>query len=410
MMNKFDIAIIGGGAAGMMAGIFASQKRKSVLIVEKNLKLGRKILATGNGRCNVTNKLADKYHYHGASPDFIEKVLAGFNPHQVMKFFGHLGVLLREEDNGRIFPRTNQAETVVNALASELNASNVKIILGNPVSLVARIKNSFQVTLKNSEVFLADKLIITTGGKASEKYGAAGDGYKWLENFGHHITPFFPALVPLEITERWLKNLQGLKVEGKISVLVGGKISAEKTGEVLFTHYGLSGPTIMSFAGQIAPVLAAHPVKIALDLFPEETKINLDKKIEQIFLSNRKKTVKNALAGFAPANFIAVLLTNINIKPEKKAAEISKTERLKIAEGFKNTLLTVSGVRSFAEAQVTAGGVDTKEVNPETLESKIIPGLYLAGEILDVNGDSGGFNLQWAWSSGHLAGISASKT
>jgi predicted Rossmann fold flavoprotein len=408
-MNKYDIIIIGAGAAGLMAAISASQKRKSVLIVEKNLKLGRKILATGNGRCNVTNKLADKSHYHGGSSDFIEKVLAGFNPRQVMKFFGHLGVLLREEDNGRIFPRTNQAETVVNALGAELNAPNVKIILGNPVSLVARIKNSFQVTLKNSEVFMADKLIITTGGKASEKYGSTGDGYKWLENFGHHIISLYPALVPLEIAERWLKNLQGLKVEGKISVLVGGKITAEKTGEVLFTHYGLSGPSVMSLASQIGPALPEHPVKITLDLYPEETNINLDKKIEQIFLSNCKKTVKNALAGFAPANFITALLTNINIKPEKKATEISKTERLKIVEGFKNILLTVSGVRPFAEAQVTAGGVDTREVNPETLESKIIPGLYLAGEILDVNGDSGGFNLQWAWSSGFLAGKSAAR-
>ncbi|MFH1367011.1 MAG: NAD(P)/FAD-dependent oxidoreductase [Patescibacteria group bacterium] len=408
-MNKNDIIIIGGGAAGLMAGIFASQKRKSVLLVEKNFKLGRKILVTGNGRCNVTNKFADRSHYHGGSTEFIEKVLANFNPRQVMKFFGHLGVLLREEDNGRIFPRTNQAETIVNALKEELNLPNVKIISGQPASLLTRTGNFFQVTLGNSEVFLADKLIIATGGCASEKYGASGDGYEWLKNFGHHITPLFPALVPLEIQERWLKNLQGLKVEAKISVLVDGKITAEKSGEVLFTHYGLSGPSVMALAGEIAPSLPGHAVKISLDLYPEETKINLDKKIEQIFFSNRKKTVKNALVGLAPANFIAVLLANINIKLEKKATEISKADRLKIVQGFKNTLLTVSGTRPFSEAQVTAGGVDTKEVNPETLESKIIPGLFLAGEILDVNGDSGGFNLQWAWASGYLAGKSAAK-
>jgi hypothetical protein len=408
-MKKCDIIIIGGGAAGMMAGIGASRKGKSILIVEKNLKLGRKVLATGNGRCNVTNRYADKSYYHGASPDFVEKVLSHFDQHKVMKFFENLGVLLKEEDNGRIFPRTNQAETIVDALAEELEAKKVQIILSNPVRHLIKEKNLFQVKLQNNEEFLADKIILTTGGKASEQYGAAGDGYAWAENFGHHITALYPALVPLETNDRWPKAIQGLKVEAKISLTVGERVLAEKSGDVLFTHYGLSGLAVLALAGKAAPFLTKHKVSVHLDFFPEETYENLDRKIAKIFNLNGKKSVKNSLTGVAPSNFIPIFLSNLHINPDKKAAEISKKERLKIAAGFKNIVLAVSGTRPFKEAQMTAGGVDTKEINPETMESKIVPGLYLAGEILDVNADSGGYNLQWAWSSGYLAGMSASK-
>lgn len=408
-MKKCDIIIIGGGAAGMMAGISASRKGGSVLIVEKNLKLGRKVLATGNGRCNVTNRYADKLHYHGASPDFVEKVLSHFDQHKVMKFFENLGVLLKEEDNGRIFPRTNQAETIVDALTEELEAKKVQIILSNPVRHLIKEKNLFQVKLQNNEEFLADKIILTTGGKASEQYGATGDGYAWAENFGHYITTLYPALVPLETYDRWPKAIQGLKIKAKVSVTIGERVLAEKSGDVLFTHYGLSGLAVLTLAGKAAPFFTKHKVNVHLDFFPEETYENLDRKIAKIFDLNGKKSVKNSFTGMTPSNFIPIFLNNLHINPDKKAAEISKKERLKIAAGFKNIVLAISRVRPFKEAQVTAGGVDTKEVNPETMESKIVPGLYLAGEILDVNADSGGYNLQWAWSSGYLAGVSASK-
>ena len=409
-MKKYDIIIIGGGAAGMMAGISASRKGVSVLIVEKNLKLGRKVLATGNGRCNVTNRYVNKSHYYGdARPDFVEKVLSHFDQHEVMKFFENLGVLLKEEDNGRIFPRTNQAKTIVDSLTEELKAKKVQIILSNPVRHLIKEKNLFQVKLQNSEEFLTDKIILTTGGKASERYGATGDGYAWAENFGHHTTTLYPALVPLETFDRWPKAIQGLKIEAKVSLTIGERVLAEKSGDVLFTHYGLSGLAVLGLAGKAAPFLAEHKVNVHLDLFPEETYENLDRKIAKIFNLNGKKSVKNSLTGMAPSNFIPIFLSNLHINPDKKAAEISKKERLKIAAGFKKIVLTVSGVRPFKEAQVTAGGVVTEEVYPETMESKIMPGLYLAGEILDVNADSGGYNLQWAWSSGYLAGVSASK-
>lgn len=408
-MKRYDIIIIGAGPAGMIAGISASQNGKSVLLIEKNYKLGRKVLATGNGRCNVTNRFADKFHYHGASPEFVAKVLSQFDQHQVMKFFEGLGVLLKEEDNGRMFPRTNQAETIVNALAEKLKEKKVEMILGQPVIDLTKIDDLFLIKLKNGEEFSADKVILTTGGKASEQYGANGDGYIWASNFGHHITPLYPALVPLETQERWPKGLAGLKVSGRVKVETDNQILGKKEGEVLFTHFGLSGPPILFLSSLISPILGEKTVKIHLDLFSESTANNLDDKLEKIFKSNGKKSVKNALAGVAPANFISVFLKNLNIGPEKKAAEVSKIERGKIVSGFKDIILTVSALRPFSEAQTTVGGVETKEFNPATLESKIIPGLYLAGEILDVNADSGGFNLQWAWSSGYLAGLNASK-
>ncbi|MFA5069800.1 MAG: NAD(P)/FAD-dependent oxidoreductase [Patescibacteria group bacterium] len=408
-MKKYDIIIIGGGAAGMMAGISSSRDGRSVLIVEKNYKLGRKVLVTGNGRCNVTNRFVDKSRYYGASPEFVEKVLSYFDQFRVMEFFESLGVMLKEEDNGRMFPRTNQAETIVNALTEELKEKKVKIISDQPVVSLIKKENIFQVKLKNNEEFSAEKVILTTGGRASGQYGSTGDGFRWLENLGHHILFQYPALVPLETQERWPKGLAGLKVAGRVKAESEGKILAEKEGEVLFTHFGLSGPPILFLSSFISPILGKNKVKINLDLFPESTAKDLDVRLEKIFESSGKKSVKNALAGMLPANFIPVFLKNINIQPEKKTAEISKTERLKIVDGLKNITLTVTATRPFSEAHITAGGVDTGEVNPATLESKIIPGLYLAGEILDVNADSGGFNLQWAWSSGRLAGFNAAS-
>lgn len=407
-MNKFDVVIIGGGAAGMMAAITASRSGKSVLLVEKNAELGRKVLATGNGRCNLTNRGAEKSRYHGADPEFIESVLKNFGPKKVMEFFEGLGVLLKEEDNGRIFPRTNQASTIVSALTHELNENKVKIVLGNQVRKLTK-NNNFKIILANGDEYESDKLIITTGGKSSDHLGTTGDGYFWAKNFGHTVTPLFPALTPIETVESWPKEIQGLKVEGRITTTIDDKVIFEKNGDVLFTHFGLSGPAVMAHAGKVAPLLSNHKILIHIDLYPDLSTKKLDEKITKNFNSNGKKTVKNALLGFAPSNLIPVILTLLNVDKDKKAAEISKNNREKIVECLKDLALTIKAVRPFKEAQVTSGGISVNEINIDSLESKKIPGLYFAGEILDVDGDSGGFNLQWAWSSGHLAGQSSSN-
>jgi len=403
-MIKYDVAIIGSGPAGIIAAIFASKRGKSVILLEKNDNLGRKILATGNGRCNITNKNICISRYHGSNSDFISKVLNSFTEKQIIDFFESLGIFFKEEDNGRLFPRTNQASSVVDALHLELKENNITVKLG---SLVKRVDkdNGWTLKLDNDSIILADKLILATGGKAAPQFGSSGDGLFWATKFGHKIIPTYPALVPIETNETWVKDIQGIKLEGTIKLIANGKDIVQKSGDILFTHFGVSGPAVMGISREISPCLKENiPAEIIIDPIPEETLKLLDQKIENIFVLNGAKNVKNTLSGIIPLNLIPLILKNAGIVSDKKAAQISKKERNLIVENIKNIKLTVKRLRPLKEAQVTAGGVDTNEIDPLTMGSKIVPNLYLAGEIMDVDGDSGGFNLQWAWSSGYIAG------
>lgn len=404
----YDVAIIGAGAAGIMAALSASKNSKSVILIEKNQIIGRKILATGNGRCNLTNSNTDVSRFHGAEPSFIGNVLSQFDQIKTMQYFESLGLILKEEDNGRIFPRTNQASTVVDALSHELNRQKVTVKTN---CLVKEIKHdgTWKIRTEDNKEILAKKLILTTGGKAAHQLGSSGDGLFWIEKLGHTVTPIHAALVPIETVESWPKDIQGLKVEGTAHVVVDGKIIDQKHGDILFTHYGLSGPAIMGLSRTIAPLLEKSKVLIKIDAVPEEDNNSLDEKIKKIFSLNGVKSVKNALAGMVPANLVLAILKNLSINPDKKSAEISRSDRQIIVEALKSLTLTVSKTRPLKEAQVTSGGILSSEIDPETMRSKIIPDLYFAGEIIDVDGDSGGFNLQWAWSSGHLAGENTSR-
>jgi predicted Rossmann fold flavoprotein len=410
-MKIFDVAIVGAGPAGIMAAITAAKKGRSVVVLEKNEIIGRKILATGNGRCNLTNKNIDVTRYHGANPQFIEQVLSAFDQNKVMSYFESLGVLLKEEDNGRIFPRTNQASSVVEALNYELKKLKVVVETNSLVKKIEYKKNWVVSGQKSTASFQieAANLILTTGGRASFQFGSSGDGLFWLEKIGHTIILPHPALVPLETVETWPKNIQGLKIESATKIIVEGKIISESSGDILFTHFGLSGPAIMKQARYISNFSTDKKIQIHIDAIPEETLQGLDKKIETILNANGAKEVKNALSGVVPAELMQTILKNIKIDPEKKSSRVSKQERALIAQSLKNLVLTISQTRSFKEAQVTAGGVSAEEIDATTLKSKKIPHLFFAGEIIDVDGDSGGFNLQWAWSSGYLAGTSSSQ-
>lgn len=406
----YDIAVLGGGASGMMAAITSARLKMSVILLEKNTSLGRKILATGNGRCNLTNRFTEVSRYHGGNPRFIEEVLNNFNQSETIEFFENLGLILKEENLGRIFPRTDQASSVVDALIHELENQKVEISLDNQVRKVQKEGAIFKITLQSGREILAEKIIVTTGGSAAPHLGTSGDAYFWLKNLGHNSTDIYPALSPLEIKEDWIKQVQGLKIEAKVSTSVNDETIYEKEGDALFTHFGLSGPAAMAQAGAIGPYLNSNSdnlVKVHLDLFPEEKLESLDAKLAKIIGSSGAKNIKNILAGIIPSNLSPVILDNLKIDQNKKSAEISKIDRKNISKTLKNIELTVSGVKSFKDAQVTHGGIDLDEINSKTMESKIVPNLYLAGEVLDVDGDSGGFNLQWAWSSGHLAGESA---
>lgn len=405
-MNIYDIAIIGGGASGCMATIWASKNNKSVILFERNEQIGKKVLATGNGRCNLTNINANPARYHGANSEFINSVLKSFDQHQVIEYFENLGLQLKEEDNGRIFPKNDRAASVVNILKHELDKNKVVLKMN---SLVRKIEkdDEWKIVLQSGEEFTVAKLIVTTGGKAAYRFGSSGDGYFWAENFGHKITTTYPSLVPLEIKEDWIKEVQGVKVVAKVITKVGDKIIREKFGDVLFTHFGISGPAAMAQGSSVANNISKD-IKVYLDLFPEKNPNQLDKEIINIFSANGAKSVKNCLSEIMVLKLAIVILKNLEINPDKKSAEVSKEDRKKFVKYLKNIILTPIGTRSFKEAQVTSGGIDVNEINSNTMESKKISDLYFAGEIVDVDGDSGGFNLQWAWSSGYLAGYSVS--
>lgn len=399
----------------MMAAIFAAKSGAQVALLEKNDVVGRKILATGNGRCNITNQDIDISRYHGADTYFAAPILAAFDQFETMVFFETLGVQLKEEDRGRMFPMTDQAKTVVDALKKELRKLEVNILTRFTVKKVfsysQEYKNTlgWEITSETGQKITADKLILTTGGKAAYALGSSGDGLFWAKNLGHTIVPIHAALVPIETKETFVKEIMGIKLPVKTVLIVDGKIAETRQGDILFTHFGVSGPAAMGLAGRGSQALAdGKEATITIDILPNISAIELDAKIAKLFERNGKKAVKTIIADTIPQKLAPQILALAGIKESTKAAEISKSQRHNIIQALKDFRLTVSKVRPLKEAQVTAGGIATAEID-ENLQSKIVPNLYFAGEILDIDGDSGGFNLQWAWSSGKIAGEAAAR-
>jgi len=404
-METFELAVIGAGPAGLMAAGTASQKGRKVILLEKNEFIGRKILATGNGRCNLTNKNISAGNYHGASAIFIESILGKFNQAQTMNFFESLGITLKEEDRGRIFPRSNQALTIVEAFKSVIEESGIILKTSMAVKYVSK-GSCFIIKTEDGQSFEAKNLILSTGGKAAFQFGSSGDGIFWASKLGHRIVPIFAALVPIETREAWVKEVQGIKIEAKITTKVDNKTIQKSIGDCLFTQFGLSGSAVMAQAGEISPLLGTNSVKIFIDIYPEITEQHLDQKLEQIFKNNTWKTLNNCLMGLFPSKLVPVILSLAGVDQNKNASKILKADRQRIVQCIKGMELTVKKIRPLKEAQVSRGGIDTAEIDQNTLESKLVKGLYFAGEIMDVDADSGGFNLQWAWSSGFVAGQS----
>ena len=435
------IVVIGGGAAGMMAAYAAAktarekiekedtvaQEKTQVILYEKNEKLGKKVFITGKGRCNVTNAcdVEELFQNVISNEKFMYSSFYTFDNHAVMDFFEKAGCPLKIERGERVFPVSDHSSDIIAALTRKLKEEQVEIHLNTTVEkiLTEDIEGAEEtvgkkgaarkikgVLLKDGNKVYADAVIAATGGVSYPLTGSTGDGYRFAEETGHKITGVVPALVPLTIQEEWCRSLQGLSLKNvSVELKDGKKELYSGFGEMLFTHFGVSGPLILSASSFYAKKAKGKQVQLFIDLKPALSAEQLDKRILRDFEENKNKQFKNAIGGLFPAKLVPVMIEQSGIHPDKKVNEISKEERKAFAEKIKKLPLTVTGTREMKEAIITMGGVSVKDVNPSTMESKKVQGLYFAGEVLDVDALTGGFNLQIAWSTGHLAGSCAAE-
>ncbi|MBP2625617.1 MAG: hypothetical protein H6Q68_328 [Firmicutes bacterium] len=410
------IIVIGGGAAGMMAAISASQHGAQVTILEKMSVLGRKLSITGKGRCNITN-VADKQTIIKNMPgngSFIYSALYRFSNQDIIDFLHNHGVMTKVERGGRVFPVSDNAKEVVDAFRKAFKELNVEVVIGQAVKRIIMHNGRVTGVLAGNNVeYAADAVILATGGASYPATGSTGDGYRMGQMVGHTIVPLKPSLVPLEVGENWIGELQGLSLKNVVaSVIFDGKKVADEFGEMLFTHYGLSGPIILSLSKKVAELLSGKPgqeVLLAINLKPALTAEVLDKRIQRDFEKFARKQLKNSLGELLPAKLINVIIDLAYLDPDKFVHQITKEERTRLLEQITNLTFTITGTRPVSEAIVTAGGIHVKEINPKTMESKLVEGLYFAGEVIDIDGYTGGFNLQAAFSTGYVAGQSAAE-
>lgn len=411
------VVVIGGGPAGMVSAISAARNKNEVVLLEKNNSLGRKLLITGKGRCNITSSL-DMNDFISNIPGngrFLFSVFQSFTNNDIIELLRKNGVEVKEERGNRIFPLSDKAEDVLNALIKEMKRNNVKIKTNSKVTkILVKESKVAGVELENGESLVADKVILATGGKSYPVTGSNGEGYILASALGHTIKPVRGALVPLETERELVSKLQGLSLRNvKITIkdIQSNKIIYNDFGEMLFTHFGVSGPTILSSSAHLLryknvdELLKNRKIKLFIDLKSALTYEQLDLRIRRDFEQEKNKCFKNSLDKLLPQKMIPVIIKLSNIDSNKKVNEVTKEERMKIVELLKNFQITITDFRPVEEAIVTAGGVNIKEINPKTMESKIIEGLYFAGEIIDVDAYTGGFNLQIAYSTGYQAGM-----
>ena len=412
-MDKDRAGVIGGGAAGMMAAAAAAENGRLVILLEKNEKLGKKIYITGKGRCNVTNACGqDKFFENIVSnPKFLYSAFHTFDNKRLKTFLENNGCHLKEERGERVFPVSDHASDVTAAFERFLKKNGVQVRLHSEVrSIETDGRKITGVTLADSSLISAGSVIVATGGLSYPVTGSTGDGHRMAQSLGHTVKDCVPSLVSLETEEDWVKKLQGLSLKNvSLTMSCGKKKLYQGFGEMLFTHYGVSGPLVLSASSFYGKKKGADAVLLTIDLKPALSEEQLDKRILRDFEENRNRQFKNALGGLYPAKLISVMIERSGIDPEKRVHEVTKQERRRLVELTKAFTLRVKGKRGFDEAVITQGGVSVKEVNPSTMESKLIEGLYFAGEVLDLDGLTGGFNLQIAWSTGYLAGISSAE-
>ena len=405
------IAVAGGGAAGMIAAVFAARNGNEVSLYEKNEKLGKKLFITGKGRCNLTNtaEMEDMFNAVVSNPKFLYSSFYSFTNDQTIAFFEELGVKTKTERGGRVFPASDHSSDVIHGLERELNRLGVRIELNTEVKEILTENGKVQgLMLASGKKVEADAVIVAAGGLSYPSTGSTGDGYRMARSCGHKVTRLFPALVPMEVKEWYAKELMGLSLRNiEITITDGTKKLYQDFGEMLFTHYGVSGPVILSASSIVGSRLAEKELTLHIDLKPALTKEQLDKRVLREFDANHNRQFKNASAGLVPSKLRPVIVELSGIPEEKKVNEITREERKKFTDLIKDFSMTLTGLRSYNEAIITKGGVSVKEIDPGTMESKLVKGLFFAGEVLDLDAVTGGFNLQIAWSTGFLAGTYA---
>ena len=404
----YDVIILGAGAAGLMAALRTAELGRRVLLLEKNRKAGVKILMSGGTRCNITHATTNRGIVEAFGPPgkFLHSALASHGVNESIHFFEAEGVQTKVEETGKIFPVSNKATDVLNALLNRLQRSGAELSLSEPVLDLSKKENSFLVTTRNRQL-ICQRVILTTGGQSYPGSGTTGDGYRWARQFGHTIVTPRPALVPVTVTAPWVKALRGITMpDVEAQIVENGKKRIRKRGSLLFAHFGLSGPLMLDISRVISGHSQPNKLSLRIDFLPNHSEDDW----AQILLKESQLAGKKSLVGvlgqFLPKRLAETLLTNCGQDPTRKAAELSKALRHQLVQAVKRMTIPVQGTLGFEKAEVTAGGISLKEVDSRDMQSKLIPGLYFAGEILDLDGPIGGYNFQAAWSTGWLAGSS----
>jgi predicted Rossmann fold flavoprotein len=411
-MIYHDLIIVGGGASGLMAAIVAKDFGMDVAIIEGTDRIGKKILVTGNGRCNITNsKIAFPYkNFHSENNDFFQEALSKFTIEDTKSMFLSLGLPLTELENGKMYPKSLQASSVIDIFRMAIDDKQIPLYTNCKINSINKKKN-FILSSNNEESknFSCSKLILSCGGKSANKTGYDGSGYKLSKSLGHSIVETIPGIVQLKLDYPYLKALSGIKFDGAISVLVNDEVKCTDVGEVLFTDYGISGPPVMQLSSYASKALSkGHKVTIRVDMFPSESKEEIESFFTGHFSIFNYREISSLLIGVINKKLISTILKDVGIKDIHLPCSNIEWKLIdRLITKFKKWDFNCIDTNGFANAQVTVGGIDTSEVNNLTLESKFVKDLYFCGEILDVHGDCGGFNLQWAWSSGYLAAKSA---
>ena len=407
------VIVVGGGAAGMMAAVFAARQGGKVHLLEKNEKLGKKLFITGKGRCNLTNAadIEELFNAVVSNPKFLYSSFYSFTNNQTIDFFEELGVKTKVERGGRVFPQSDNSYDVISALSRELSRLGVEVSLNTEVKeLIVEGGRVTGVLLASGKKLVSDAAIVASGGISYPSTGSTGDGYRFAKECGHKVTELLPSLVPMEVKEWYAKELMGLSLRNiEIRITDGKKKLYEVFGEMLFTHYGVTGPVILSASSVVGKGLKKKELTLHIDLKPALTEEQLDKRVLREFEANQNRQFKNSVDSLFPAKLKPVMVELSGIPEEKKVNEITREERIRFVHLIKDLTMTLTGLRGYNEAIITKGGVSVREIDPGSMESKNVEGLYFAGEVLDLDAVTGGYNLQIAWSTGYLAGINAAQ-